>query len=179
MIYSVSGEKRSGKDTIGLIIQGIYAGFNNNQIQTIIEKGECNSSPLTIQKFADVLSSVYFILTGINYKELKGDIKEHHRKYICKLADALKDVFYEDIFISAFPNENLKDCIVTDARYLNEINFLVAEGATTILVINNRVSNNDTHSSENEFKSYDNFNHVVHNNGSIEDLINKVRKICQ
>lgn len=68
--------------------------------------------------------------------------------------------------------------IVSDVRYKNEADELLSRGALLIR-INRESSNSDTHKSEVDLDSYDKFSYIIENNGSLEDLYNKVKEIYQ
>lgn len=83
-----------------------------------------------------------------------------------------------------FPN-----WIITDMRFPNELQAVKDRGGITIRV--NRVTgnvliDNDTHAvtdwqhpSETELDDYEDWDHVINNDGTINDLIEKVRKILE
>lgn len=68
--------------------------------------------------------------------------------------------------------------IITDSRFPNDVERVKSLGGICIRV--NRDSCNgrsNEHESETALDKYDGFNHIIDNNGSIEDLIEKVREI--
>ena len=69
--------------------------------------------------------------------------------------------------------------IVTDARFINECEAILNTDDNILIRVNrkNNTSNNSTHASEIELDSYDRFHYIIDNNGTIEELINKVRNI--
>ncbi len=66
--------------------------------------------------------------------------------------------------------------IVSDVRYKNEADELLSRGALLIR-INRELDSSDTHQSEVDLDSYDKFSYVIENDGSLEDLYNKVKEI--
>ena len=68
--------------------------------------------------------------------------------------------------------------IVSDVRYKNEADELLSRGALLIR-INRESDNSDMHKSEVDLDSYDKFSYIIENDGSLEDLYNKVKEIYQ
>lgn len=74
---------------------------------------------------------------------------------------------------------NLPNWIITDTRFSNEINSLInkSEKAINIRVNSKRCNNNDKHESETALDNYKNWDYVIENDGTIEELIIKVKSI--
>ena len=66
--------------------------------------------------------------------------------------------------------------IITDLRFLNEMEAVKKRGGITIRVNRNLKESKDQHESETELDNAE-FDYVVDNNGTIEELIEKVREI--
>ena len=71
------------------------------------------------------------------------------------------------------------DCpnwIITDMRFLNEMEAVKKRGGITIRINRNLEESKDQHESETELDNVE-FDYVIDNNGTIEELIEKVREI--
>ena len=71
------------------------------------------------------------------------------------------------------------DCpnwIITDMRFLNEMEAVKKRGGITIRVNRNLEESKDQHESETELDNAE-FDYVINNDGTIEELIEKVREI--
>ena len=66
--------------------------------------------------------------------------------------------------------------IITDMRFLNEMEAVKKRGGITIRVNRNLEESKDQHESETELDNAE-FDYVIDNNGTIEELIEKVREI--
>lgn len=67
--------------------------------------------------------------------------------------------------------------IITDVRFPNEIESIVEKGGIVIRVVNPRKTSTDTHYSETALDNYHDFQKVIINDGTIEDLVVKVREL--
>ena len=66
--------------------------------------------------------------------------------------------------------------IITDVRFPNELEAIEKRGGLTIRVERSRYSNGDFHASETALDNAE-FDYTINNNGTIEQLIEKVREI--
>lgn len=69
--------------------------------------------------------------------------------------------------------------IITDVRFENEAEAIKQRKGIVIRVDNPRVISNDIHPSETSLDEYDNFEWKIVNDGSLEDLIGKVKEMLQ
>lgn len=83
------------------------------------------------------------------------------------------------------PNEHItKDCnavypnwIVTDCRFPNEVQAIKERNGIVIRINRDNIDNSSTHESETALDSYTNWDYVLSNNGTIQNLIEEVRKM--
>lgn len=81
-----------------------------------------------------------------------------------------KDIWIESLFDDLSENGSY---IITDVRFINEAEAVKNRLNATLIRVN-RDSVKMDHSSETELDNYDRFDIVIDNNGTIEELINKV-----
>jgi hypothetical protein len=91
---------------------------------------------------------------------------------------------YEPIWVNATINkikqEKSSISIITDVRFLNEIESIRNSGG--VLIKLTRDINKDSHSSENSLNGYDKYDYIIDNNKenfTVEDLIEESKKIYQ
>lgn len=119
-----------------------------------------------------------------------SEYKRSDKKYYLSLRDilvyigtyVLQQDINKDVFINIvhntinniiFNNENLKYVIVTDIRFLQELDYIYANNGITIKITNPNVlplNNIAEHDLDNE----DNFLYYIDNDGSFDELFNKV-----
>ena len=210
MLISVSGKINSGKDTIGKILQILLNNphLNNEGVLSFLKKDINFDSPYyktwQIKKFATIPTEIYKKITNIDFHSLSRADKELERpNFIDFINNKVKQVFGKDVWVKALMREyfcthsdhapNGIDCpnwIITDMRFLNEMEAVKKRGGITIRV--NRpcdicggsgyhkmscpVSKSGEHLSETSLDSAE-FDYVIDNNGTIEELIEKVREI--
>jgi hypothetical protein len=234
MIIGVNGYIGSGKDTVGSIIQSLFAkdyGVYKTQFD-FIQGGNWikeQQSGWQIKKFAGKLKQIASLLTGIPVEKFedqefkktnlgpewdvlvraagkrqdglfgngKMEIKKMTvREFLQKLGtDAVRDGLHVNTWVNALmcdynpkgfkykgvDKEEIKgeweypNWIITDTRFPNEAKAIKDKGGIVIRVVRGEASPT-VHVSETALDSWD-FDHVIYNNGTIEELIKKVQ-IC-
>ena len=187
-LIGISGKIGSGKDTVAAIIQELYPQYE-------------------VKKFAGKLKDIASILTGIPVEKFedqefkKTDLgKEWSYAYpdqyyddgesvmVCmsvrqllqKLGtDALRDNLHENVWVNALMADYNKDSnwIVTDCRFPNEAKIIEEKGGI-LLRVERSTCNLGIHPSETALDDFP-FEHVIFNNGSMDDLRNEVKKFLE
>lgn len=198
MIISVSGKIGSGKDTVAKIIQE-HTPYHNWEVKKFAGKLKVIATILTgipIEKFEDqefkhtILGPEwdYYhntektqIVDGIaqNAKELRYMTV---RDLLQKLGtEAMRMGLHEDTWVNALMsdyNAEESNWIITDTRFPNEMKAVESRKGIKIKVV--RDSGNTigtTHPSETALNDYSNWDYIIDNTGSIEDLQKKVKEI--
>ena len=176
MIISITGKIGSGKDTIADIIMQ-YTPYHDWEIK----------------KFAGKLKVIAEILSGvpkINFEDQefkKQDMGPEwgmtYRDLLQKLGtEAMRNGLHENVWVNALMSNYQTELnwIITDTRFPNEIDACVNLGAITILV--QRDSSNPAgtaHASETALDRYDQWDYIIDNTGSIQNLRRKVQEILR
>lgn len=189
MIISLSGKIGSGKDTVAEIINQITPYHN-----------------WETKKFAGKLKVIAEILTGIpkihfedqefKKRDMGPEWGMTYRELLQKLGtDALRNGLHENVWVNSLfadyqantvtvgtsefditEKDELPNWIITDCRFPNELNAIKERNGITIKVVRDNAVVSD-HPSETALDTYTNWNYVIDNNGSIEDLKAKVSEI--
>lgn len=189
MIISLSGKIGSGKDTVAEIIKQITPYHN-----------------WETKKFAGKLKVIAEILTGIpkihfedqefKKRDMGPEWGMTYRELLQKLGtDALRNGLHENVWVNSLfadyqantvtvgtsefditEKDELPNWIITDCRFPNELNAIKERNGITIKVVRDNAVVSD-HPSETALDTYTNWNYVIDNNGSIEDLKAKVSEI--
>ena len=194
MIIGINGKIGSGKDTIGEIIQGLCL-TNKNQIFEIKKfagKLKQIGSLLTsipVEKFEDQ-----------EFKKLPMGLEWEmtYREFLQKLGtEAMREGLHTNVWVNALfadyirnddkliriTEENLEEWqegeypnwIITDMRFPNEMEAVIEREGVTIRVVRpgTVVGNHPSEVALDDAK----FDYEILNDGSIEDLVQKVREI--
>jgi len=152
-----------------------------------------------IKKFADKTTKAFELITGVNYHKLSRERKEIVRHKYIDFAESQKRIFNEYIWVNALFASWHKDhsvkWIITDLRFENEAEFIKKRGGIVIRVNRDRFSYKSDlpesaspiehaekgkelhyHPSETSLDDYE-FDYVIDNNGSIEELVEKVKQL--
>ena len=172
MVIGISGKKRSGKDTVGGMVIDL---FHNRR------------SPLPARRvaFADELKREVSEVTGVSLAEIEMD-KDRWRPMLQWWGVEFRRYYNgEDYWIrrmrlnlcaNADDEDGSMFSVITDVRLKNEADYIRDHGGFLIRV-NRETSNDDSHSSETELDDYNRFHRVIENNGSLDDLREKVQEV--
>ena len=139
-----------------------FIDFINNKVKQVFGKDVWVNALMSEYKTKSTLVS------EVNYL---GD----SRCGICKKPTKDISYFLCDEHIEKSKN-NFPNWIITDMRFLNEMEAVKKKDGITIRVNRNLEESKNQHESETELDSAE-FDYVIDNNGSIEDLIDKIREI--
>ena len=152
-------------------------------------------SKFEIKKFAGKLKEIGSILSGIvadqfedqEFKKLYMGVDwgMTYREFLQKLGtEAMREGLHTNVWVNALfadykppkmSQYNPSNWIITDMRFPNELEAVEERKGITIRVVRSGTTVG-THASETALDdAY--FDHVISNNGTIEDLIEKVRQI--
>lgn len=172
--FCISGFSGSGKGTVAKMMN--------------------ESNEFTLVSFASALKDVVAWLFNFDREMIEGetmesrlwresDDNEFNMKPRYLLQTIGTDVFKsldEMIWINAFfKNIKNKKIIVTDARFLNELESLSKYNIRFINVKNNRLETHrlETHRSEVEHLMFNKYDYIIHNDGTLDDLREKLLKM--
>lgn len=235
MIIGVNGKIGSGKDTVGSIIQSLFAkdyGVYKTQFD-FIQGGNWvkeQQSGWEIKKFAGKLKQIASMLTGIPIEKFEdqdfkktflgeewsyipktttldevliwGKVPMTVREFLQKLGtDAIRDGLHINTWVNALMADykpviteekehwnghalnigtvkaEYPNWIITDTRFPNEAEAIKNKDGIIIRVVR-KGQNSDVHVSETALDSWE-FDHVIYNDGTIDDLIKKVQLCLQ
>ena len=198
MIIGVSGYSGSGKDLVGTMIQ-FLASRNNAKVslEDILdfpinhEYWLEEQSGWEIKKWAGKLKTIASMLTGIPVEKFedqqfkKTDLGPEWdmtvRDFLQKLGtDAVRDGLHSNAWVNALMSDYTSESkwVITDTRFPNEAEAIRKKDGIMIRVERSGVKPINNHPSETGLDDYT-FDHVIKNNGSIEDLLLKVKSILQ
>lgn len=199
-LIGISGKKQHGKNTVASIIEYLC---NKNQFScfsSYLESKKLPKNKWDFKSYGHKLKQIASILTGepvSNYDDeafkrskLSSDWDDSHgidthRDLLQVLGtDAMRDVIHPRIWINALfvdyvpnPDEELPNWLITDVRFLDEVEAIKSRKGVMIRVVNKNIPSTDTHRSETELDNYKGFDYEVNNSGSIQDLVDQVRLI--
>ena len=180
-IISISGKIGSGKDTIADIIMQ-YTPYHRWQVK----------------KFAGKLKDIAEILTGvqkINFEDQEFKQQDMgaewgmtYRDLLQKLGtEAMRNGLHKNVWVNALfadfnidEDEQVSYWIITDSRFPNELAAVKKHNGIAIKVI--RDSGNTigiTHTSETALDNYTEWDYVIDNNGTLEELKTQVLSILE
>lgn len=191
-IIAITGEARSGKDTASGYLQKMY-GYERFAFADPMKDILCTTLGIdleTLDAFKNnptthSVTGDFFYISNISsdldytFTEFSTDMRKILQRFG---TDSMKKYFGNDVWASLLISRaHLWGCskvVVSDLRYLNEYEVLQmsCEKLTVIRIHKEGTNKNDTHSSEQELNKIP-ADYEISNNGSIQDLQNKLNKI--
>lgn len=199
MIISISGKKLAGKDTFAEFLPN----FKRHAFADSLKKG-CSKAfflpeklfhdqklkehpfiaPIVLDdyhlnKLADVFcfeTHPHYYLTGrkVSLRTPRELLQFIGTDLIRKTID---DNFWIDKTVEGLKNET-QNCLIADSRFANERKLLKSLGAVLVLVKRN-VKSGDSHSSENDLGNESDYDYVIENNGTLEELKEKAEQFLK
>lgn len=235
-IIAISGKKGSGKDTVGLILLLLSAGYTDTKriLESVEEIEEFGYTPkleagFEIKKFADTLKDIVCLILKCSREDLEDqefkekslgsewDVIVQHlptgeknllpvtedwnksdgivdytfqsmtpRKMLQLMGtEAAKNIIHPNIWINSLMREHKKgdNWLITDLRFPGEvdaINKLSKEKEETVFLLRitrPSLNSTDEHISETALDNYQNFDLILENEGTKEELIEKVKQL--
>ena len=197
MIIGINGKIGSGKDTVGSIIQELCLEYNGPEwkIKKFAGKLKTTASLLTgipVEKFED---------QEFKKLDMNPEWGMTYREFLQKLGtEAMREGLHTNVWVNALfadytPTHYLigafdtkltdgdpvyPNWIITDMRFPNEMEAVVARGGITIRVVrpdmNSLQAMVPAHASETALDEHT-MHYEIINDGTIEDLVEKVRTI--
>jgi len=172
MIISCSYKKRVGKDTFCRIVQELYP---DKKVVRIAFADELK----------DELDTILLIPNGLSRRMFEDEsVKEIARPLLQGWGTIRREFCDKNYWVKrAFWKMTDKDTIyiITDARYLNEIEYINSQGGHTVHIKRElAVDPLSTHSSETELDNYHHlFEYTIENNGSEAKFKEKIKDLMQ
>ena len=208
-LIGVSGKKGSGKSTVTAIIRAIdlyyVLGRPNNTLHTFVHS--C-IIPNTFSSFHNVGQSTFaerqfagslkegvaaifdigvFNFESQHFKQLNSPIKKEGGEnytwrellqlFGTEIGRQINPNFWTDVLFSKFDPER-DNWIVSDVRFKNEAE-AIKERNGFLIRINRNTESLDNHQSEIDLDNYQGFDVVIDNNGTIDELIEKVHQVMK
>jgi hypothetical protein len=108
-------------------------------------------------------------------------IKTTPRMLLQKIGtDLFRNQLHPNIWLNSFFSDYTEDCnwIITDSRFPNDVERTRGMGGVLIRVNRSECEGRENeHASETALDNYEGFNYIINNNGTIEELIEKVKVI--
>jgi len=201
MIIGINGKIGAGKDTVGTIIQGLLLTNKKKffEIKKFAGKMKQIASILTgipVEKFEDQEFKECFLdvewgtvqnipLNSIPpFADMQFNVMMTVREFLQKLGtEAMRDGLHTNVWVNALFADYKKksNWIITDMRFPNEMEAIVKRHGITIRVTRPDSKDGykffgDLHPSETALDDAK-FDYEIINDGSMEKLVKKVRKI--
>lgn len=186
---AINGEKRHGKDELGMILQYLTSQHGLHGTRTYLEaRGKTDnmgygyadfnrySSPWEIHKFATAGDEAFKLLFGYDWRVNK----EKNRQTYINFVEGIKERHGKDVFANALVREleEVENAIITDLRFKEELEAIKGENTLLIKIVRPElVTNDEKHYGERDLNDFDGWNYIIYNEGTLNELVEKVREI--
>lgn len=189
MLIAVLGKKRSGKDTFSDYIIDKY-GFLKYSFADPLKKGiqsffNLTDEQLNNQELKETIDPRWGVSPRRLFQIIGTDIFQHSIKNFIPELEIESRKHWVILFKQWYEKYNSENVIISDGRFLHEIEEIKKLGGKVIKIIrpntkiNNNQSENDIHQSENEIDTIpDSFiDHTIINDGSLNEFYQKIDKL--
>jgi hypothetical protein len=203
-LIGISGKIGSGKDTVATIIQELYPQYEVKKFAGKLKDIASILTGIPVEKFEDQefkktdLGKEWSYVYPDQYYDDGESVMVcmSVRQLLQKLGtDALRDNLHENVWVNALMadyvekpvnvlegegyrlEDTLPNWIITDTRFPNEAK-IIEEKDGILLRVERSTCNLGTHPSETALDDFP-FEHVIFNNGSMDDLRNEVKKFLE
>lgn len=172
MIIGIAGYKGSGKDSVGDYLKAKY-DFTKLSFASPIK--ELTSNMLNIP--LDILEGKTQENRDLRECPLHGAYGKTGRQLLQVIGCAMRDHVHEDIWCDMLINKCVKDqhYVICDVRFPNEVKAIENSGGF-VVAVNRPGYIGDQHQSERALDDHI-FSYMINNNGSVEDLNEKVERL--
>jgi hypothetical protein len=179
MVVGIVGRKRHGKDTVADYLAQKY-GFEKYSFANPLKRGAMEMFGFTEEQvfgdLKDVIDPVWGctprqVLQVLGTELLQYDIQNH--------IPAFKEIgrlIWVKNFARFYENNPGKNLSIADVRFNHEVAAIKQLGGVIIKVVRPGMPDGDFHASEIEIDEMP-YDHLIINDGSLEDLYNKVESI--
>jgi hypothetical protein len=166
LIIGLTGKAQSGKDTVAKMISEIYETTN--------------------VKFADTIKQMVAIVLGVDVELLEDSTYKNKMSHLGVTPRYLlqslgtewgRELISENIWVDATMDtidyHTKGNIVISDVRFPNEVASVRSRGGIIIKIERPSQASEDAHTSENQNLDFD---YLIINDGTIEDLKKKVEK---
>lgn len=184
MILGLNGYAKSGKDAAATAL--VSRGFTRVAFADVLRNILYVTDPWIplIRNEADLhgawrtyqhVERLSFIVDDIGWDDAKNTYPEIRRLLQVLGTEGGRNILGENIWVNTAlggysPGD---DIVVTDVRFTNEADAIRAKGGTVIKIVREGVGPVNGHISDNAMEFYK-FDHIINNNGTIQDLHDEV-----
>lgn len=163
VIIGLSGKMGSGKSTAALLIKHHFPQFVEASFADPVKRitSIVTNTPLELQ-YTQEGKRTYIESFGMTIREVQQKIG----------TECFRNNFHTDTWVICLIDsiKNLEYVIVSDVRFLNEVQAIKQNGGHIIRIVRSNETN-DTHPSETQLDNhFDLFDYFIVNNGSIKSL---------
>ncbi len=203
-LIGISGKIGSGKDTVAAMIQELYPQYEVKKFAGKLKDIASILTGIPVEKFEDQEFKKTDLGKEWSYAYPDQYYDDGESVMVCmsvrqllqKLGtDALRDNLHENVWVNALMadyvekpvnvlegegyrlEDTLPNWIITDTRFPNEAKVIEEKGGI-LLRVERSTCNLGTHPSETALDDFP-FEHVIFNNGSMDDLRNEVKKFLE
>ena len=186
MLIAVLGKKRSGKDTFSDYIINKY-GFLKYSFADPLKKGiQCffnlTDEQLNNQELKEIIDPRWGVSPRRLFQIIGTDIFQHSLKNFIPELEIESRKHWVVLFKQWYEKYNSENVIISDGRFLHEIEEIKKLGGKVIKIIRHvsvSDNNNDIHQSENEIDTIPDYfiDHTIINDGTLDDFYNMIDKL--
>ena len=187
MIVGISGKAKSGKDTAADMLSYLYSNPDKSYKDYVENTEVFFDKNAYVVHFADALKEAARELCILDEDQTDTQAGKLTvipwlgitvRELLQKLGTCIREGIDEDFWIKCLfaRVDGFQSIIIADVRYPNEVQAIKNQDGIVIR-INRKGAGAGNHHSETALDDYENFDLVIDNNGTYEELYNKLKTL--
>ena len=179
-IVSFSGKKQFGKSTASQFLVDNY-GFVNLGFADELKNHMLILNPYVDVDGYELEDGAYrldFLIEKYGWDVAKEEFPEIRRLLQVYGTEVVRNNFGENVWVDLLfrKAEKIEKLAISDTRFFNELRAIKERKGLLIKIKCDRVQNSDVHASEQDLPDSE-FDHIIQNNGAIEDLHQQLEQI--
>ena len=190
MIIGISGKALSGKDTSANMLKRLYMypdttyKFYANNLKDMKVY-----APVIIVHFADMLKETAKVMCNLDDWDVNDQDGKRQtikwlgitvRELLQKLGTCIRQGIDNEFWIKSLyaENEYVENIIIADVRFPEEVKSIKDRGGIVLRLVRDGAGAGN-HISETALDDYTDWDYVIENNGTLEDLFEKLREFSK
>ncbi len=167
-LIGLSGKKQSGKDTVARYLK-VHHGCVHMAFAHSLKEAARTIFGMTEEHTDGALKEEMLPIWGLTPRQIMQQLG----------TEAMRGTFGDEVWIKSLFTRAaaVEYAVISDVRFLNEAQAIRNRGGILVRIERAGLISTDTHPSETALDDFDDFDHVLLNDGTVEDLFRQIDRV--